>query len=447
MAEIEKKKTTKKKAAPVKAKKAASKVEKEEKKPNEKPAEAAKAVETKDETLASKEETSSVDALVEADKEEKDTKPEEEHKIEAADPVEQALKEAAASDAAQEVNENAEKGPEAQTQAMKNIFEPLKQIDFSGKTCEEMIEEKRSLFANDMKKSRTLSTVTMSILLVCIIGGYLLNMYTTLTWLVYTIFGIAIVFVIAALIYSSRQRKKLYASVDVFVKDAMVIVDSYVFSDGEFSNTQVSRSGHVELETVTSAHYFDTINAVNSRNIVKTIFMNKELQVAEIAARVPYQAPNDGKDHTNDDPKKKAKESYGIFGKYLSYPIALKEGAAVIITMKGTNGYTPTYLDGYQKVEAPSLNSSFDVYTTNPLVCEDMIKAEGFADTLNTFSSDANLENMFLSINPHGLSICLNYNESVMEVPMEKKVYGTPYTHYRDDIQKAKKLIKAISAE
>jgi hypothetical protein len=372
---------------------------------------------------------------------------EEKHDVSSPDPVEQALKEAAATDAADEMQKESKDAAKSQEELSKNVYEPIVNWEQGEEDCEKAVEAKRQLFATDMKKSRTLSTVVMAVLCAGLILGFVLNYFlgSDLKWIVYTIFGILMAFIIVALIYSARQRKKLYASVDVFVNDAMTIVDSYVFTDKDFAKAQVAYKGHIDLNQVTGAHYFDTINAVNSRNIVTLYFLDKPMTVSEVAARVPYQTPADGKDHSKDDAKKKPTESYGIFGKIVNYPVSLPEGAAFILLLKGTNAYLPTYLDGYKETKVPGLKEDFLCWTINEEVALKSLLKPDVLNVLNSIESDANLENVIVSVNARGLLFCFNYNESVMEIPMEKPVNGTPYLHYKKDIAKAKSFISALA--
>jgi hypothetical protein len=420
----------------------------------------------KEEKIASEKESEDIADLVALDKEEAQAKPEEakpeetkpeennqeENKTEEKKPEEetdqtqQALEQAANDDVAKDAEKDAKAAQESQSEMNKNVYEPLIKPAFEGDGCEAAIEEMRTKFSTGMKKSRRQSTLTLIILVIGLVLMFVLKQYlpTDLSWLIYVLLGILVVFLVVELILSSRNRKKLYANVDEFVKDAISEVDAYVFTDQEFIDTKVARAGHIDLSMLIEAHYFDTINAVNSRNIVRTTFLGKELTVSEIAARVPYADPMDDKDHSAE--KKKPAESYGVFGKYITYPLALRDGASVIILMKGTNAYQPTFLDGYHQIAIPTLKASFLVWGTDDEITKEMIN-DDFAALINQYSSDQCLENMFLSINPHGLKICLNYNETVMEVPMEKALVGTPYIHYKGDVKRAAGLIKVLVAE
>ncbi|MCI2069456.1 MAG: hypothetical protein LKJ88_07840 [Bacilli bacterium] len=382
-----------------------------------------------------------------------ETKPEvapvlEENQVKA-EPVEQKpvekIDEAELAQAA-EADKKTEAPAPAPSEMEKNVYEPIPAPSYEGDLCEQELETKRKAFADGMKKSRTQSTITAGVLIVGLIGGFVANAYLpeSLKWLVYVIFGVLILFIIVEMVISSRSRKKLYANVDVFVKDAILAVDSYVFTDPDFVQPVVSRNGHIDIPMIgQESHYFETINAVNSRNIVKVEYLNKTLVVAEVAARIPYQTPLDGKDHSKDDPKKRPGESYGIFGKFVSYPLSLKSKASVIILLGGTNACLPTFLDGYGEVKNAALRADYRIWATDENAATEML-TPAIVEILNGFSSDQNMENMFLSINKYGLKIALNYNETVMEVPMEKPVIGTPYVHYKADIKRVKELIKAL---
>jgi hypothetical protein len=415
----------------------------------------------KDETLASQTETSDVDALVAADKAEStpEAKPaaaaqpsaeaasQPAVKPEASDQTQAVLEQSAADAPAQEIQAEAQSQASSQTAMNKNVYLPIPAFE-AGKTCEEQVEAARLKFALGMKKTRVFSTVIMAVLIVGLVGGFLMNSYlpSDLKWLVYVLFGILIVLVAAAMIVSSRQRKKLNTDVDAYVDTVLSTVDSYVFTDPEFTSPVYAKHGNIDLSMVVQAHYYDTINTINSRNVVKTQFMGQELTVSEVACQVPYQIPSDGLDHSKEDPKKAPSASYGIFGKYVTYPLTLASGVSVIFLMKGAHACLPTFTDGYQELKVEGLNDNFLVWATDETNGRAMFTPEVLT-ILNSWKSDANMENIFFSVNASGLKISLGYNESVMEVPMEKPVAGTPYQHYKSDIEKVLNLIKALQGQ
>lgn len=347
-------------------------------------------------------------------------------------------------EASEEEKKEEEEKAESQKEMNKNVYVPLPAYP-DGLTCESKVRDMQQKFNADMKKSRTFSTIIMAIVLVGFVGAFFMYQYlpSDIKWITWILIGVVAVLLVVAFVLSSRKRKKLYTNVEKYVEDEIAVVDSYVFTDGEFKNPVYSAHGRIDLQMLIDAHYFDTINATNSRNIVKVHYLEREMTVSEIAARVPYQKPADLKDHSKDKPVKETpRESYGVFGKYVTYPVSLKNCADVIVLLQGANAYLPTYLDGYASLEVPNLKKDYLVWSTLP--CGKELFTDEVVDILNSFSSDAHLENLFLSINEKGLKICLNYNETVMEIPMDKPLQGEPFLHYRNDIQAVKKLIAEI---
>lgn len=402
------------------------------------------------EVLPTSEEQADLDALLNAGEIKEETE---------ADKTQKALDEISDSDPAKEIKDSTSGENRAPDQYQSNVFLPLSAPTFEGDTCEEAVEEKRKLFYTAIKKSRRFSTIIMLVIIVGLVGGFILNTYlpSDLKWVVYTVFGVLAALVIVSFVISSRIKKGMYGDIDVYVKDAFSIVDSYVFADPEFIDPEVSRTGHIDVADIGNAHYFDTIDSVNSRNIVSVKFMGKKMIISEVAAKVPAQpeptsATEEVKEAASEPESKFAQkkpqqkqQAYGIFGKFICYPLALKENAGLIIVLKGVNNVLPSYLDGYSEITISSLNENYLVYTDNAAICNKVFEDKEFTDILNSIQSDENLENFFFCINPKGLRACLNYNETVMEVPMEKGVKGKPYLHYKGDIQKVKSLIKALS--
>lgn len=318
-------------------------------------------------------------------------------------------------------------------------------------SCEDYVNNKRKDFDVIMKHGKKVSMIMTGSMLTLLVVAFVLSstLGDSLKWISYVVFGIVLVGIIISLFFTAKDKKKTFGSVDDYVIDVIYAIDKFAFSTNhDLTNIRACKGANMELSDITEAHYFDTINAINSRNVVIANLNGKELKCGEIACRVPYQTPVVNEEQGEVPPtnnKKQPTESYGIFGKYFCYPIALANGAAVIITMKGTNFCSPTYLDNYVGVNVPALNSSFSVYSTNEKDASELFDNQELVDILNSFKSDEVMENLFISINDNGLKICLNYNESLMEIPMQKDVVGTPYVHFANDVDKVVKFINIIS--
>ena len=309
--------------------------------------------------------------------------------------------------------------------------------------CEAHIEDMRSEFYKNMSKSKNMSTVVTIVLLLLLVLGFALSsiLGEDLKWISYVIFGVAILGIIVTLFINSADKKKTLAKLDVYVIDVIQTIDSYAFATNDsFSSVKACKSAKLELNDIVEAHFFDTINAINSRNVVLATLNDKTLKCGELACRVPYQARELKEGEVA--PKRQPSESYGIFGKYMTYPLNKKFG--VIVQLEGVNYYKPTYLDGYEEVEVEGLKKDFKVYATSKGDAKKLLNDEKLIDTLNSINSDDVLENMFLSLNENGTKFCFNYNETLMEIPMQKRVVNKPYLHFKNDIEKVVTLISRL---
>lgn len=345
-----------------------------------------------------------------------------------------------------EHNEN--ETTESSEKRLETVFSELPSYD-SDKSCEEEVELLRNQFKQAVVGSSRLSKwLTIGVVVFLIVA--LICMFfvpTDLKWISYTLLGIGLVGFVVVMILSKKEQKNVGMDVTNYVQQCITKVDSYIFTRDEFSSTTYSTKARMDLEDLTQAHYFDTINDFNSRNVVKTTYNGKELKVGEIACRNPYQVPADNLDHSKDNPKKLPSFSYGIFGKYITYPITLTEDASVIVLLKGTNAYLPTFLDGYVELKnIPGLDENYLVWADNNVVGTALFTNQ-IVDLLNSFKSDESLENIFFSINHNGLKFCLNYNEGVMEVPTQVAVKGTPYQHYYNDLTKVLQFIDLVEGK
>jgi len=322
--------------------------------------------------------------------------------------------------------------------------------------CENYVNEKRKTFDDIMKSSRRSSTVTMIISVGLLILGFVLNttLDSSLAWISYVIFGLALVVIIVSFVFSSRGRKKIYSSVDNYVKDVIFGVDQYVFDQTGLTQMKVSPKGKAKLEDIVDAHYFDTINNFNSRNIVKGLYKNKPIHVSELAVRIPYQKPldklEDGSSNQAAPAAKKKNiktpsESFGIFGKYFSLPVKADDEESFILLLRGPNACLPTYLDGYKEITISDLNAAYLCWGKNEERVQKLFDNEKLIEVLNGFSPNASLENVMISFNTKGLKVCLNYNESVMEIPMQKPVEGKPFETYKNDVRRVLDLVDCLS--
>ena len=333
-----------------------------------------------------------------------------------------------------------------------STFMPLPELLFNDNDPEKYVEKKRNDFKKLVNKSSLFSKIANFVIFGFLIIAIILMITVKnegIKWVAYIPLALAIVGFIFSFIYSRREQKNINLEVKSYVTDVISQLDAFYFSNIEnLENVTFSTSAKADLADLTEAHYFDTIQDFNSRNVVKADYKGLEIKVSEVACRNPYQAPEGVQTG-----RKTPTASYGIFGKYISYPITLKENASVILLLLGTNSYIPTYLDGYMEVDVTKyFSDSYDekaqgkyrCWTDNNVVLEQLLSNKDLVELLNSFSPDENLENLFISINSHGLKFCLNYNESVMEVPTEKPVSGSPYKHFRADFEKVLKFIDLI---
>ena len=345
-----------------------------------------------------------------------------------------------------EHNEN--ETTEGDAKRLETVFSPLESYD-SDKTCEEEVEILRNKFkqavVGSSRLSKWLTFGVVGFLIVALVCMFFVP--SNLKWISYALLGVGLAGFVIVMILSKKEQKNVGMDVTNYVQQCIGKVDSYIFTREEFSNTTYSVKARMSLEDLTEAHYFDTINDFNSRNVVITTYKNKELKVGEIACRNPYQIPCDNLDHSKDNPKKLPTFSYGIFGKYITYPVTLTEDASVIVLLKGANAYLPTFLDGYVELKnIPGLKEDYLVWSDNNVVGTALFTQE-IVDLLNTFEPNDSLENIFFSINHNGLKFCLNYNEGVMEVPTQTAVSGTPYLNYYNDLSKVLKFIDLVEGK
>ena len=195
-----------------------------------------------------------------------------------------------------------------------------------------------------------------------------------------------------------------------------------------------------KIKTKSRKYNFVRRHSFSFWNVVKAKLNGKEFKVGEIACVNPFQATSTQEANA----KKKPDISYGIFGKYICYPLTLIEDTGLIVRLSGRNAYMPTYLDGYLELQVENLKEDYKVWTTNNVVATNLLSNPELIEVLNSISPNDFLENVFLCINSNGLKIALNFNESVMEVPTEAPINGTPYQEYKAELDKVIQIIDII---
>lgn len=313
---------------------------------------------------------------------------------------------------------------------------------YEGENIEQDVEAKRKQFRKLVVKSNRYSKYGMIAVFVLIIVSFVLGftLPENIKWLTYIFIALAIVLLVLMFILTRREQKGISLEVTNYVSDVISLVDSFVFDNPRFEDVTYSVKDKLQLDDIVQAHYFDTINKFNSRNVVKAKLNGKEFKVGEIACVNPFQATSTQEANA----KKKPDISYGIFGKYICYPLTLIEDTGLIVRLSGRNAYMPTFLDGYLELQVENLKEDYKVWTTNNVVATNLLSNPELIEVLNSISPNDFLENVFLCINSNGLKIALNFNESVMEVPTEAPINGTPYQEYKAELDKVIQIIDII---
>ena len=341
-------------------------------------------------------------------------------------------------EASEVTEENTEETNEENANApVEEPFQDLAKPEFED--CEEYVRKMKAEFDKNLAKDRNSSMITIVVVLVLFVAIFAGSFFMPkdYSWVITLLFALVIVGVIVYMIFLFKGRKKLDKVVQKFLLDFIYGVDAYAFATNDkLNDVKASKAAKVTIDEIVDAHYFDVINAFNTRNVVKANFLDKEIRCGELACRVPVvkEVKLDEEGNVIEQPvnPKDPTETYGIFGKYFSYECEADHEDAFIVYMEGPNAYKPTFLDGYEEIEVEGLRSDFHCYAVNKERA--LKKLMNIRFILNEFTPDDVLENLFVSYNEKGLKVCLNYNETLMEVPLRKDIKNKPYAHFKDDI-------------
>lgn len=328
-----------------------------------------------------------------------------------------------------------------------------------------------------LKKNSVFNALSMVLMLVAfvmvLLVTFLLRGRSDLAWVTWVVLGVAIVLIVVSLIFSSITRKKREKVMNEYLDHYQTAVNGYVLMDMNVENPVIGLSAKLNDHDIINAHYFRTIESIESRCVVEGKRNGHEFRYAEAAVRVPAvsssiasKKPEDlvnldgsvyvpkpvgdtttgtteiaasdmtlldldlSDEATNqkeadkrkkDIEKMKTKDiqvSTGLFGKYFAYDMKVPAEESLIVSYLGepNNTYLPTHTTGYSPVHVPGLRSSIVVYATDPRKASRFLDEEG-VNRLNAIEPNMVVQSAFISINPNGSFFALTLSDDIMRLP------------------------------
>lgn len=312
--------------------------------------------------------------------------------------------------------------------------------------CEQEIS---TILKNNHEKSLKAKKIRFYFLFVTILfGSFSFVLYVSLPdrlkWISFILLGIFIVGIIWYFSFSSGKKSKILKRFERDLRQMMIIEDSYVFAQDKLLHPRINPEADFNLNDLIKAHYFQTINKMTCRNMVKATFRGREFRCCDLFVQVPFDYKEKNNTQLSNRFIKRAIK-FGLYGKYVIYPLALAQKASIILYTDNKNIERPSYLKGYTKIDIHNLSESYEIYTTNKKVCREFFNQESFVESLKALKVDKILESYFLSINRYGLFLGLNYSQNLMEFNVINDLSNRPFKHFKNDLQLILEMLESIS--
>ena len=386
-----------------------------------------------------------------------------------------------------------------------SYFAPIKFIKDDSKSIDETFDQARDIFNKKLNKSRVIDVVGIVMMLAGFAAVLLvtfLNKGTELQWLTWVIISISFVMIIASFILTSIFNRKNAKLTKDYLNQYEDILNGYAISDLNVINPTLCVDAKVNDQDVIQAHYFRTINRIESRAVVEGKRCGYPFSLAEVVVVIPtisiasankkpedyvnldgstyIPAPSiegtlDGtidpngntnidislSDEVNNnkqveqrvkDQKKAASANKvvdtatGLFGKIYSYGYTVDSEEAFIITIMGDPEATvlPDYLTGFKACMVDGLKKNIVIYAVDPSKLTPFLDEEGIK-ILNSIDVNTAVQSLFISVNSYGCKVGMNLSDDIMQLPIKQLGSIGAYDAYKDATDASFKFIDYVA--
>lgn len=366
------------------------------------------------------------------------------------------------------------------------VFSPVQYHNDKTHTIDEDLESIRKIYAQKIGKSSIFNIVSMVVMLVAFVAVLLVSLLNTgenaITWLTWVIFAIAIVLIVASFVTSHFVYKKASKVNIQYLTVYQDAISGYLAEKLEIQNPLFCAEAKLDDQDAIQAHYFETINAISSRCVLRGERRGRPVETGECLIIMPdktFEDCNKRPEHlTNldgtpyvpggaetttstqelpaddmtmlnlnlsDELAKSAKEKNkrarqesrakkgasrqptgtrnGLFGRLYSYRMRIDPEESFILSFMGNkeNTVLPDYISNFTPVHVPGLKKNIVVYLADVQKAAKFFDEEGIK-LLNEVETDSVVQSLFVSVNSYGVKIGMNLSDDIMELPMRKPV-------------------------
>lgn len=374
-----------------------------------------------------------------------------------------------------------------------SYFHPIGYIN-DGMTIDQNMEKNRQDFNKVISKAKVMDIVSIVLMLLAF-AGVIVTVFVNkgenkIEWLTYVVLGVALAIIVVSFLLTSIFSKKNTKCTKEYLVKYEDLLNGYVISDLKVVDPTLCVEAKANDQDIIQAHYFHTINKIESRAVVEGKRMGRHFSLSEVAVVIPtisiakankkpedlinldgstYVPSSEVSNTTtgtaeyascdmtmvdielsdevlnSNEQKKKEKDvkkasgskqtetATGLFGKIYSYDMCVESEESFIIAYMGSSDATvlPDNLTGFKAVHVPGVRNNIVIYCINPKASAKFFDEEG-VNLINAITPDMVVQSMFISINSYGSKIGMNLSDDIMQLPIKQLAHLGSYDAYKN---------------
>lgn len=275
-----------------------------------------------------------------------------------------------------------------------------------------------------LKSAKLIKYLSYGLMLPIMIGAlvalFFLTGDTMEQWLKWTLIGIIAALFVGLIVFKVLTKRHLDKKASNYVSKYYQVTTEYMIQGDEISELVINPKGKVEKEFFINAGIYENLKSVGSRNLVTFKYNEREYNFVDLAASVQG-----------------VKKLEPVFvGKVLKYTSKKEFNGKMLGQITGNNKLTKP-MDGFAGLEQIYKTSNSIFYSN--MHKERNLLTKTITDLFGKFRLNNDLLDVVISVNKNEIVVGLDYNDHVMQLPVEKKFNKQQI----DDIQEA--LFNSIS--
>ena len=267
------------------------------------------------------------------------------------------------------------------------------------------IDGEREKYLKSAKTTRAISWAVMLPVLVCaIVAVFFVNdeSIADKDWAKWLIIGAIVVCLGGSVAYSMISKRLLNNKAKNYVNFYYDLTTKYMLNVEGYTDVTINPKGHVDKEFFKNARAYKNVVNVRSRNLCTFTTNGRKYEFADLAAQVQG-----------------VKRLEPIFvGKVLRYKTEKEFNGRVLAQILSGNKLTQAVND-IEGLEIVSHTPHYAIYSD--MHKEKNLMTKVVTDLFGKYKLGNDLLDVIISVNKGDIIVCLDYNDPVMQLPIEKK--------------------------